>query len=90
METWPLSFSQKGVKMKVKDIIERDKTVLLYDFVNMEMEKALNRAKELNVKMAALSDKSSEEGLKILVETEHLAGKVEGINLVMEELERLA
>lgn len=70
--------------MKVKDIIERDKTVLLYDFVNMEMEK------ELNVKMAALPDKSSEEGLKILVETEHLAGKVEGINLVMEELERLA
>jgi hypothetical protein len=90
METWPLSFSQKGVKRKVKDIIERDKTVLLYDFVNMEMEKALNRAKELNVKMAALPDKSSEEGLKILVETEHLAGKVEGINLVMEELERLA
>ena len=76
--------------MKVKDIIERDKTVLLYDFVNMEMEKALNRAKELNVKMTALPDKSSEEGLKILVETEHLAGKVEGINLVMEELERLA
>lgn len=76
--------------MKVKDIIERDKTVLLYDFVNREMEKALNRAKELNVKMAALSDKSSEEGLKILVETEHLAGKVKGINLVMEELERLA
>lgn len=76
--------------MKVKDIIERDKTVLLYDFVNMEMEKALNRAKELNVKMAALPDKSSEEGLKILVETEHLAGKVEGINLVMKELERLA
>lgn len=78
------------VKVKVKDIIERNKTVLLYDFVNGELEKALNRAKELNEKMAALPDKSSEEGLKILVETEHLAGKVEGINLVMEELERLA
>ncbi|WP_418374338.1 hypothetical protein [Agathobacter sp.] len=76
--------------MKVKDIIERNKTVLLYDFVNRELEKALNRAKELNEKMAALPDKSSEEGLKILVETEHLAGKIEGINLVMEELERLA
>ena len=76
--------------MKVKDIIERNETVLLYDFVNRELEKALNRAKELNEKMAALPDKSSEEGLKILVETEHLAGKVEGINLVMEELERLA
>lgn len=76
--------------MTVKDIIERNETVLLYDFVNRELEKALNRAKELNEKMAALPDKSSEEGLKILVETEHLAGKVEGINLVMEELERLA
>ena len=76
--------------MKVKDIIERNKAVLLYDFVNRELEKALNRAKELNEKMAALPDKSSEEGLKILVETEHLAGKVEGINLVMEELEHLA
>lgn len=76
--------------MKVKDIIERNRTVLLYDFVNRELEKALNRAKELNEKMTALPDKSSEEGLKILVETEHLAGKVEGINLVMEELERLA
>lgn len=76
--------------MKVKDIIERNKTVLLYDFVNRELKKALNRAKELNEKMTALPDKSSEEGLKILVETEHLAGKVEGINLVMEELERLA
>ena len=76
--------------MKVKDIIERNKTVLLYDFVNRELEKALNRAKELNEKIAALPDKSSEEGLKILVETEHLVGKIEGINLVMEELERLA
>ena len=62
----------------------------MYDFVNREMGKALDRAKELNAQMEALEDKSSEEGLKILVETEHLAGKVEGINLVMEELERLA
>ena len=76
--------------MKVKDIIERNKTVLLYDFVNREMGKALDRAKELNAQMEALEDKSSEEGLKILVETEHLAGKVEGINLIMEELDRLA
>lgn len=76
--------------MKVKDIIERNKTVLLYDFVNREMEKALNRSKELNAKMAALPDKSSKGGLEILVEAEHLAGKVEGINLVVEELERLA
>ena len=76
--------------MKVKDIIERNKKILMYDFVNRELEKALARAKELNEKMAALPDKSSEEGLKILVETERLSGKIEGINLAMEELERLA
>ena len=90
METWPLSFSQKGVKMKVNDILTHNKTILMYDFVNREMEKALTRAKELNEKMKELPDKSSEEGLKILVETERLSGKIEGINLVMEELERLA
>ena len=76
--------------MKVKDIIERNKTVLLYDFVNRELEKALNRAKELNEKMAALPDKSSEEGLNILVETQRLIGKLEGINLIMDELELIA
>ena len=41
---------RKEIKMKVKDIIERNRTVLLYDFVNRELEKALNRAKELNEK----------------------------------------
>lgn len=76
--------------MKVKDIIERNKKILMYDFVNRELDKALTRAKELNEKMKEFPDKSSEEGLKILVETERLAGKIEGINLVMEELERLA
>lgn len=78
------------MKVKVKDIIECNKEILMYDFVNREMGKALDRAKELNAQMEALEDKSSEEGLKILVETEHLAGKVEGINLIMEELDRLA
>lgn len=76
--------------MKVKDIIERNKTVLLYDFVNRELDKILARAKELNEKMKSLPDKNSVEGLNILAESERLAGKIEGINLVMEELERLA
>ena len=40
--------------------------------------------------MKALPDKNSVEGLNILVESQRLAGKIEGINLVMEELERLA
>ena len=61
--------------MTLKEFLENNKEELIYDFVNRELKKALNRAKELNEKMTALPDKSSEEGLKILVETEHLAGK---------------
>jgi len=40
--------------------------------------------------MKALPDKNSVEGLNILVESQRLAGKIEGINLIMEELEHLA
>lgn len=76
--------------MKVKDIIERNKKILMHDFVNRELDKALARAKELRKEADALPDKSSKEGMNILLESERLAGKIEGINLVMEELERLA
>lgn len=76
--------------MTVKEFLENNTAAIMYDFTNKELEKALTRAKELNEKMKELPDKSSEEGLKILVETERLSGKIEGINLVMEELERLA
>lgn len=62
----------------------------MYDFVNKELKKILARSKELNREMKALPDKNSVEGLNILVESQHLAGKIEGINLIMEELERLA
>lgn len=76
--------------MTVKEFLENNKEELIYDFVNKELKKILERSKELNKKMKALPDKNSVEGLNILVESQHLAGKMEGINLVMEELERLA
>ena len=76
--------------MTLKEFLENNKEELIYDFVNNELKKTLARSKELNKKMKALPDKNSVEGLNILVEAEHLAGKIEGINLVMEELERLA
>ena len=76
--------------MTLKEFLENNREELIYDFVNNELKKALARSKELNKKMKALPDKNSVEGLNILVEAEHLAGKIEGINLVMEELERLA
>lgn len=76
--------------MTLKEFLENNKEELIYDFVNKELKKILARSKELNKKMKALPDKNSVEGLNILVESQHLAGKTEGINLVIEELERLA
>lgn len=76
--------------MTVKNFLESNKAAIMYDFANKELEKILARSKELNKKMKALSDKNSVEGLNILVESQRLAGKIEGINLIMEELERLA
>lgn len=76
--------------MTLKEFLENNKAELMYDFVNKELKKILARSKELNREMEALPDKNSVEGLNILVESQHLAGKIEGINLIMEELERLA
>ena len=76
--------------MTVKNFLENNKAAIMYDFANKELEKILARSKELNKKMEVLPDKNSVEGLNILVESQRLAGKIEGINLIMEELERLA
>lgn len=76
--------------MTVKNFLENNKAAIMYDFSNKEAEKILTRAKELNQKAKTLPDKDSVEGLHILMETERLTGKLEGINLVMDELERLA
>lgn len=76
--------------MTLNEILTHSKLIAMIDFSNKEAEKILTRAKELNQKANALPDKNSVEGLNILVESQRLAGKIEGINLIMEELERLA
>lgn len=64
--------------------------IYMMDFANKEAEKILVRAKELNAELKTLTDKNSVEGLNILAESEQLQGKLEGINLIMDELERIA
>lgn len=76
--------------MTLNEILEHDKLITMLDFSNKEAEKILARAKELNRESKHLPDKNSVEGLNILVESQRLAGKLEGINLIMDELERLA
>lgn len=74
----------------VKEILSKDQLLAMEDFADKEAEKLLERAKELNKESKTLPDKNSAEGLNILMEAEHLTGKLEGINLIMDELERLA
>lgn len=76
--------------MRLNEILTHNKLIAMIDFSNKEAEKILARAKELNQKAKALPDKDSVEGVHILMKTERLKGKLEGISLVMEELERLA
>lgn len=76
--------------MAIKDIIEVNKTLVMIDFANREAEKILARAKELNKEAETLPDEESAEGLKIIKETERLTGRLEGIHLMMDELNRLA
>lgn len=67
--------------MTVEKIIETNKLLVMIDFANREAEKILVRAKELN---------KEAEGLKIIKETERLTGRLEGIHIMMNELNRLA
>ncbi len=76
--------------MILNEILTHSKLIAMIDFSNKEAEKILARAKELNQKAKALPDKDSVEGVHILMKTERLKGKLEGVSLVMEELERLA
>lgn len=70
--------------------LTRYQLIYMMDFANKEAEKILVRAKELNAELETLTDKNSVEGLTILTESEQLQGKLEGINLIMDELERIA
>lgn len=70
--------------MTVEKIIETNKLLVMIDFANREAEKILVRAKELN------KEEESAEGLKIIKETERLTGRLEGIHIMMNELNRLA
>lgn len=76
--------------MTVEKIIETNKLLVMIDFANREAEKILARAKELNKEAEALPDEESAEGLKIIKETERLTGRLEGIYIMMNELNRLA
>lgn len=76
--------------MTILKALTDNQLLYMMDFSNKEANKILVRAKELNAELQALTDKNSVEGLNILIESEQLRGKLDGINLIMDELERIA
>lgn len=76
--------------MTVNEFLENYKLGKLDDFADKEAEKILARTKELHKNFEALEDKNSKAALDILVETQYLVGKLDGMNTIMDAIEHLA
>lgn len=74
----------------VKEILSKDQLLAMKDFEIGETDKILARVKELSEKFETLDKGDMKDQLDIVVESRYLNGKIEGMRLVMEELERLA
>ena len=74
----------------VKEILSKGQLLAMEDFVIEETDKILARLKYLTEKFDTLDKSDTKAQLDAVVESQHLSGKLDGIHLVMEELERLA
>ena len=74
----------------VKEILSKDQLLAMEDFVIGETDKILARLKYLTEKFNTLDKSDTKAQLDAVVESRRLSGKLDGIHLVMEELERLA
>lgn len=76
MDTIKISTSNEIIAMKYFSIKETDKI--------------LKRVKELSEKFETLDKGDTKARLDVVIESQYLNGKLEGMRLVMEELERIA
>ena len=74
----------------VKEILSKDQLLAMEDFSIKETDKILARLKYLTEKFDTLDKSDTKAQLDAVVESQCLSGKLDGIHLVMEELERLA
>lgn len=74
----------------VKEILSKDKLLAMEDFAVEETDKILARLKYLTEKFDTSDKSDTKAQLDAVVEAQRLSGKLDGIHLVMEELERLA
>lgn len=74
----------------VKEILSKDKLLAMEDFAVEETDKILARLKYLTEKFDTSDKSDTKAQLDAVVEAQRLSGKLDGIHLVMEKLERLA
>ena len=73
----------------IKNLTSNEIIAMEY-FSIKETDKILRRIKELTEKFETLDKGDTKARLDVVVESQYLNGKLEGMRLVMEELERIA
>ena len=74
----------------VKETLSKDQLEAMEDFSIEESEKIVARLKELKEQFETFDACDTKAQLDAVVESQRLSGKLDGIHLVMEELERFA
>ena len=76
--------------MNTIKILTSNEIIAMKYFSIKETEKILTRIKELNEKFKTLDEGDMKAKFDIVAESQYLKGKLDGVRLVMEELERIA
>ena len=76
--------------MNTIKILTSNEIIAMKYFSIKETDKILTRIKELSEKIKTFDKGDMKDKLDIVVELQYLNGKLEGMRLVMEELERIA
>ena len=76
--------------MNTIKILTSNEIIAMKYFSIKETDKILKRIKELTEKFKTLDKGDTKARLDVVVESQYLNGKLEGMRLVMEELERIA
>lgn len=76
--------------MNTIKILTSNEIIGMKYFSIKEDEKILTRMKELNEKYKTLDEGNIKAKFDIVAESQYLKGKLEGVRLVMKELERIA
>ena len=74
----------------VKEILSKDKLEAMKEFSIKESEKILARLQELKEQFETLDVGDTKTQIDTVIEYQHLCGKLEGIRIVMKELEHIA